>query len=285
MKYISYERDGLQSIGIISQGRICDIPGAYRSFGRTGMSNTMADFLRHFDDNHRIVTDMLSDVDPNRRPELFFPEGQVNLLPPVPEPRSLRIYFGSKTYLQTAAKFYGQDILPDTLERPVFYFGNHQSILPPGSDLRLPRNTTQLDYELHLAMVVGRKGRNIRTEDARRYLAGFSTMNNWISRNIDHPIGKHMLYPPKSHDFGTSLGPCLVSIDELDSNRMQDKYDLRMTATINSELYTEGNSSGYSYSFSELLSDASRNCTLYPGDIISAGCIESGSILGLGRDV
>lgn len=284
MKYISYERDQLQSIGIMSQGRICDIPAASRSFGKTGMPNTMSDFLRQFDDNHRIVTGMLSEVDPNRRPELFFPEGQVNLLSPVPVPRSLRIYFGSKNYLRTAAKFYGQDIATDSVEKPVFYFGNHQSILPPGADIHLPLNSTQFDYELHLAIVVGRKGKNIGVDDARRYIAGLCIMNNWVARNIDHDLGKHVLYPPKSHDFGTSLGPYLVSIDDFDSGREKDKYNLRMTATINSELYTEGNSSDYSYTFSELLSDSSRDCTLYPGDIISAGCIESGSIMGLGKD-
>ncbi len=284
MKYISYERDGLHSIGIISQGRICDIPAASRSFGKTGMPNTMSDFLRQFDDNHRIVTDMLSGVDPNRRPELFFPEGQANLLPPVPSPRSLRIYFGSQNYLQSAANFYGQSIPPESVRKPVFCFGNHQSILAPGADIHVPLNTTQFDYELHLAMVVGRKGKNIAVEDARRYLAGLCILNNWIARNIDHEIGKHVLYPPKSYDFGTSLGPYLVSTDELASSREMDNYNLRMTATINSELYTEGNSSDYTYTFSELLSDASRDCTLYPGDIISAGCIDSGSILGLGKD-
>jgi len=249
------------------------------------MPNTMLAFLDDFERYHRMISDMFSEVNPSVRPELFFPAGQAQLLPPVPVPRSLRIYFGSREYLGSVFRRYNPSArAEDSLAPPVGYYGNHQSIQPPGAQVVLPESTTQLDYELHLAAVIGRKGKDIPVEDAQRYLAGFTLLNHWVARDREPEAFRYSLFPLKSHDFVTTLGPYLVSTDELRPAFQGNRYHLRMTATVNSELLSEGNSSEYSFSFAELVAHASRGCTVYPGEVISIGCLPTGSLLGLERD-
>lgn len=285
MKYISYQRDGLQSIGIWQNERICDIPGMARSFGEKGMPNTMLAFLEDFERFHQMVSDMFSGVNSSARPELFFPAGQAQILSPVPSPRSLRIFFGSREYLDFLHKKYTPGAHePPSLEPPIGYFGNHQSILRPGINVVVPVSTSQLDYELHLAAIIGRKGTNIPVEDAARHIAGLTILNNWVARDREKEAFRYSLFPMKTYDFATTLGPYLVSSDELRPALQGNRYHLRMTATVNSELYGEGNTSEYSFSFAELVAHASLNSMLSPGDIISAGCLKNGCILGSEHD-
>jgi len=285
MKYISFRREGLPSYGIWEDGRICDIPALSRAFGQTDIPDTLDGLLREFDFYHRKIDEMYSEVDSNHRPELFFPEGQVQMLPPLPSPSSLRIYFGSEEYLQKVSSFYNTGSKDDTSGKPVHFFGNHQSIVAPEADIIPPANAGQLDFEMQIAAVIGRKGKNISRGSATRYLAGLCLINNWIARDIDPSLSGYFLYPPKSFDFGTSLGPYIVSMDELEEVESGGRYSLRMTATVNSDLVLQGNCSDYSFTLSDLIVDASKNCTLHPGDVISMGCLESGSLLGSEKEM
>lgn len=245
----------------------------------------MLAFLDDFERYHRMISDMYSEVNPSTRPEMFFPSGQAQLLPPVPVPRSLRIYFGSRDYLNSVSRRYNPGAQDEnTMNPPVGYYGNHQSVQAPGAKVTLPESTTQLDFELHLAAVIARKGKNIPVEDAQQYLAGLTILNHWVARDRDPEAFRYSLFPMKSHDFVTTLGPYLVSTEELRPAVQGNRYHLRMTATVNSELVSEGNSSEYSFSFAELVAHASRDCLLYPGDVISIGCLPNGSLLGLGQD-
>lgn len=284
MKYITYERDGRRSIGVYVDGRIFDIPGGARAFGNPSMANTMLDFLSDFQDNHEFVTEMLAESNSNNRPELYFPSGQAKLLAPLPNPRSFRDFYAFEEHVKSARARRDLEMIPEWYDFPVFYFSNHQALYGTDTTIPYPRDTEELDYELEIAAVIGKKGKNISADRADQYIAGYSVLNDWSARDIQRKEMKVGLGPAKGKDFATSLGPYLVSADELEDSKDGDNYNLRMSATISGENYSQGNWNTLYYSFGQMIERASRDCTLYPGDIIGSGTVGTGCILELGPE-
>jgi fumarylacetoacetate (FAA) hydrolase len=164
---------------------------------------------------------------------------------------------------------------------PVFYFGNHGAIFGPGENIPMPR-TEQLDYELEVACVIGRAGRDIGEDEALEYLAGYMIMNDWSARDIQRQETSVGLGPAKSKDFATSLGPWLVTPDELEPFELFDgRHDLEMVARVNDIERSRGNFRSIFYTVSQLIARASQDCTLYPGDVLGSGTVGSGCLLEL----
>src|SRR5919206_182351 len=112
----------------------------------------------------------------------------------------------------------------------VFEFTNHNAVYGPGADIPLP-HTKALDYELEIACVIGRAGRDIAEEDAEEHIAGYTIMNDWSARDIQREEMSVGLGPAKGKDFATSLGPWLVTPDELEDQELSDgRYNLTMVA-------------------------------------------------------
>ncbi len=284
MKYITYERDERRSIGVYIDGRIFDIPGGARAFGNTSMVNTMLDFLNDFQRNHEFVTEMLAEITPTKRPELYFPSGQATLLAPLPNPRSFRDFYAFEEHVKTARAKRDLEMIPEWYEFPVFYFSNHQAIFGTDSTIPYPNDTEALDYELEIAAIIGKKGKNIPANRADQYIAGYSILNDWSARDIQRKEMKVGLGPAKGKDFATSLGPYLVSTDELEDSRDGDNYNLLMSATISGQTYSQSNWNTLYYSFGQMIERASKDCTLYPGDVIGSGTVGTGCILELGPE-
>jgi len=282
MKYISYQREGLFSIGVWHDSRIFDIPGAARSFGNTKMPNSMLEFLQDFEYNHRLVSEMFEQSSPTKRPELFFPDGQAEILAPLPLPRSLRDFYAFEDHAKADRSHRGLDMPDAWYEIPVFYFSNRQAIFGPNTEVPFPTNTESLDFELEIAAIIGRKGQDIAAEDAEEHIAGYTIMNNWSARDIQEQEMQVGLGPAKSKDFATSLGPYLVTVDELSSARERDNYTLSMTATVNGEQYSSGNWNVLHHSFGRMVERASTDCPLFPGDVIGSGTMGNGCIWDLG---
>lgn len=213
---------------------------------------------------------------------LLLPRSEVKLLAPLPRPRSLRDFYAFEQHVATARAHRGQPVPPNWYKMPVFYFGNHQAIIGPDEPLLFPR-TEQLDYELEVACVIGREGRNIDVDEATDYIAGFMIMNDWSARDLQAEEMKVGLGPAKGKDFATSLGPYLVTLDELDdySNDSGDRWRLDMIARVNGREYSHGNLGDMHYSWGAIVAHASRDATLYPGDVIGSGTVGSGCILEL----
>jgi fumarylacetoacetate (FAA) hydrolase len=130
--------------------------------------------------------------------------------------------------------------------------------------------------------VVGRAGRDIPEEDAQEYLAGIMIMNDWSARDVQADEMTVGLGPAKGKDFATSLGPWLVTLDELEPYSLGDgRYDLEMTATVNGEPRSRGNLRDIYYTFGQLLARASQDANLYPGDVLGSGTVGTGCLLEL----
>ena len=150
-------------------------------------------------------------------------------------------------------------------ELPAFYFSNPAAVYRDGDEVPKPADTAALDYELERACVSGADGRP----------EGFTIMNDWSARDLQAREMRVGLGPAKGKDFATSLGPVLVSADELPAD-----LDLRAVARVNGEIRTESRTGGMHWSWEQLLAAAARNTPgLTPGDVIGSGTVGRGCIL------
>ena len=213
--------------------------------------------------------------------EMALPLNEVRLLAPLPRPTSLRDFYAFEQHVATAARNRGRHVAPAWYEIPVFYFSNHTAIYGPDADVPMPR-TQALDYELEIACVIGRAGRDIAEEDASAYIAGYTIMNDWSARDVQAEEMAVGLGPAKGKDFATSLGPWLVTPDELEDHELGDgRYNLAMVARVNGVERSRGNFRDIDYTFAQMIARASRDATLYPGDVLGSGTVGSGCLLEL----
>ena len=202
----------------------------------------------------------------------------IRLVAPLPNPTSLRDFIAFEEHIAATSKKRGQAIPPEWYKAPVYYKGNHRTIIGPNEDLRWPLNTTKLDYELELACIIGRRGRDIAESDARHYIAGYTIMNDFSARDIQFQEMACRLGPAKGKDFATAIGPCLVTPDEIPSLE-----SLTMIARVNGAVWSEGRFGSIHWSFSQMIAHVSRGETIYPGDLLGSGTVGGGCGLELDR--
>ena len=166
-------------------------------------------------------------------PAAVVPINAVRLLPPIPRPPSIRDFYAFEQHVRTARQRRGLEMEPDWYELPVFYFSNPVATVGPFDDVAVPPGSTALDFELEVAAIVGRGGADLDPEAADRHIAGFCVMNDWSARDVQRREMKLSMGPVKGKDFATSLGPYLVTPDEVEPFRRDRAYDLPMRAWVN----------------------------------------------------
>ena len=227
---------------------------------------------------------MAANADPGLRPEadgeVVALEG-VRLLAPVAEPPSIRDFYAFEQHVRTARSRRGLEMHPDWYELPVFYFTNPAAVLGPGDPVAAPPRSAELDYELEVACVLGRSGRNLRLEDADAAVAGFMVMNDWSARDIQRREMALSLGPAKGKDFATSLGPVLVTAAEFAPGGLREVPSAVMTATVNGAEWSRADLDGLWWSFAELLAYASEAAPVRRGDVLGSGTCGTGCILEL----
>jgi 2-keto-4-pentenoate hydratase/2-oxohepta-3-ene-1,7-dioic acid hydratase in catechol pathway len=205
----------------------------------------------------------------------------VTLLSPITRPPSIRDFYAFEQHVRTAREGRGLEMDPDWYELPVFYFTNPAAVIGTGEKVRAPVGSAALDFELEVAAVVGRAGSSLSPDDAEAHIAGYMLMNDWSARDLQAREMKQGLGPAKGKDFATTLGPALVTPDELEPMRKGKAYDLPMVARVNGSEYSRANLADIHWSFGELLSYASRSTQVVPGDLICSGTCGTGCILEL----
>ncbi|MDQ0269629.1 fumarylacetoacetate hydrolase family protein [Cytobacillus purgationiresistens] len=243
------------------------------------LPQTMLDFI----ENHNLY---MSEINKLNNPKKgIYPLSSVKLTAPLPNPKSFRDFYAFEEHVKTAREKRGLDMIPEWYELPAFYYSNHLNIKAPNDFISRPKNCEWMDYELEIAVIIGKEGRDIKAVDAEDYIFGYCILNDWSARDVQRKEMKVGLGPAKGKDFATSAGPYIVTKDELQEHKVGNGYDLMMTAKVNGTLLSEGNFNDIYYTFGEMIARASEGVTLYPGEIIGSGTVGTGCILELGTDV
>jgi 2-keto-4-pentenoate hydratase/2-oxohepta-3-ene-1,7-dioic acid hydratase in catechol pathway len=204
-------------------------------------------------------------------------EDEAVLLAPVPVPPSIRDFMAFEEHVVTSMRAIGQELHPDWYEIPVFYFTNPAAVLGPRDDVPISPGCAAFDYELEVAAVVGTAGSDLDPDEAQAHIAGYTILCDWSARDLQMREMRLGLGPAKGKDTATSLGPYLVTPDELGD------LDLAMSASVNGAPYSVGRLSDLYWGFGQLLAYASRGTRLVPGDVIGSGTVGTGCILELSR--
>lgn len=200
-------------------------------------------------------------------------------------PVTLRDGYAFEQHVRTANANRGRDVPPEWYKFPVFYFSNPNSIYGPNDEIPYPAYTEELDYELEVAVVIGQGGRDIRAEEAARHIFGYTIFNDWSARDIQREEMIVGLGPAKGKDFASSLGPYLVTLDEL-AERATSRagvFDMPMIARLNGNELSRGNMKDLYWSFGEIIARASEGVDLFPGEVIGSGTVGTGCLLELTR--
>lgn len=201
----------------------------------------------------------------------------VTLRSPLPRPNTLRDCTVYEDHLLNT-----RDLEPGALpeayyEFPIYYNGDPTAVVAPDSTVPWPDDEQRFDYELEIAAVIGKQGRNISAEDSEEYVAGFTIFNDFSARDHQLETKSLKLGPGKSKDYASGLGPCLVTTDAIDPTA------LTATTRVNGDVWAEGSTDGMYHSWGEIIEYVSAGSTVHPGDVIGSGTIEGGCGLELDR--
>ncbi|OKS84996.1 fumarylacetoacetate hydrolase family protein [Mucilaginibacter polytrichastri] len=281
MKLVSYKTEDREHLGIFVNGHIynlhsCDklIPDNMNAFLQEG-----DELMEHAQRVHQSISNGKLDA----REELFF-----ELMAPVPHPASCRDGYAFRQHVETARRNRKVPMIPEFDQYPVFYFTNHNAIQGPGEIACMPDHFDKLDFELEVAIVINKKGRNIKAAEADSYIAGYMIMNDMSARTLQMDEMLLNLGPAKGKDFSTVIGPWLVTVDELEPYKVAaqpghtgNAYNLQMNCRVNGNQVSAGNFADMNWTFAEIIERCSYGCDILPGDVIGSGTVGTGCFLEL----
>ncbi|WP_200846005.1 fumarylacetoacetate hydrolase family protein [Mycolicibacterium vanbaalenii] len=194
------------------------------------------------------------------------------------QPRSIRDCAGFLQHLRNVSSAADMPVDDRHEKFPPFYFTNPGAVIGPYSDVPMAPDSTMFDYELEIAAVIGKAGSTIPLAQAEDYIAGYMLFCDWSARDLQMNEMPLRLGPAKGKDTANTLGPMLVTPDELEPYRKGRAFDLAMTGHVNGDLVSQGRWSSIDWGFPDMITYASRGTTLRVGDVIGSGTVESGCL-------
>lgn len=250
------------------------------SYGRTVAPPTLIEFISQDDafDTAQSVRSRFGTTTDETSPngsQIAHRLSDVRVRSPVSRPNSIRDF---STFEEHIAKSPRLEAVPEPwYELPVYYKGNPDSVVHPGDEVQYPANESRRDYELEVAAIVGKQGREIDPADASEYIAGFTIFNDFSARDVQMQEMTIGMGPSFGKDFANGFGPYLVTPDAFDVEGAS------MTARVNGEIWSEGTLDEMYHSFEDIVTTLSETQTLYPGDVLGTGTPGSGCGLGIDR--
>jgi len=216
-------------------------------------------------------------------PAALVEAGSVRLLAPIPRPVSMRDGYAFRQHVLTARRNRGLEMIPEFDLFPVTYFTNHLAVTGPGEVSVQDHHLERLDFELEVAIVTGRPLRNATLEEADAAVFGYMVMNDWSARMLQMEEMKLSLGPCKGKDFATSLGPWLVTKDELNLEQTPKGEVLQaaMICKVNGQPLSEGNVNSMNWTFAQILQRTSYGIQMQAGEVIGSGTVGTGCLLEL----
>ncbi len=267
MRLVTYERAGARRLGAFHGDGVVDLP---ELVGDPAYPATMEALVEAGLDAlaaaRGALAGDLSGVTPV----------QARLLVPI-LPSSLRDFLAFEDHVKLGSGRRGEPVPEAWYEMPIYYKGNHRSVYGPDEEIPYPPFTNELDYELEVACILAGRGRDLSADDAAGMILGYTLMNDWSARDIQRKEMAVRLGPAKGKDFATSLGPCIVTADELDPATLQ------LTARVDGEVWSEGSLANVHWTFPQMIAHVSRGEDVWPGDLYGSGTFGGGCGLDLGR--
>jgi fumarylacetoacetate (FAA) hydrolase len=274
MKLVSYLNDGHDQLAFLVDGLLfeCDLM-------HPELPNSMNMFLHYWDDMYPIAQQVDAAIKSGRiNADRGIPVEEMQLLAPIPFPTSCRDAFAFRQHALATRKNPNAELNVAYDAFPVFYFSNHHSIQGPGNIECMPDHLEELDFELEAAIVICKQGRNISAEEADEYIGGLMIFNDFSARK--------MQLEEMQLNLGPAIGPCLVTLDELEKYEMfapyghtGKKWNLEMKCAVNGEQVSGGNLMDMQWTFAEIIERCSYGVNLQPGDIIGSGTVGTGCFL------
>jgi fumarylacetoacetate (FAA) hydrolase len=284
MKLVSYLQDNHEHLGTVVNNKVYDLEAI-----NSNLPSSMSMMLNYWEDYAPMAASIDLAIQEGRYEKMFVGNiSDVQLLAPVPFPTSCRDGYAFRQHVAAARRNRKVDMIAEFDQYPIFYFTNHNSIQGPGNIVCMPDHFEKLDFELEVAIVISKPGKNIKASEADAYIGGFMIMNDMSARRLQMEEMLLNLGPAKGKDFSTVLGPYLVTLDELAHLEVPCKeghtgkaWNLTMKCSVNGVQVSQGNVADMDWTFAEIIERASYGVQLYPGDVIGSGTVGTGCFLEL----
>ncbi len=199
--------------------------------------------------------------------------------PPILSPPTFRDFYAFEQHVGTMWKRRDMEIPEAWFRLPIFYFSNTSEIRGPGDAVWAPRGSVELDYELEVAALIDTPVRDLDAARGEEAIGGYMILNDWSARDLQREETTVRLGPAKGKDFASTVGPWLVTPDELEDARRESGYDLTMTASVNGEELSRGSWASAHFGFGQMIERAGADVRLRPGDLIGSGTVGTGCLL------
>jgi len=228
---------------------------------------------------HGLRVDALGDLVEAAGADVVLDATDLDFGPPILQPPSLRDFYAFEGHVKTMWERRGGSVPEAWYRIPIFYFSNVSEIRGPGEPVWCPAASHELDYELEVAALIDTPVHDLPAERGEEAIGGFLIFNDWSARDLQREETTVRLGPAKGKDFASSIGPWLVTPDELADARAGKGYNLAMTATVNGTELSRGSWADAQFSFGEMVARASADVRLRPGDLIGSGTVGTGCLL------
>jgi fumarylacetoacetate (FAA) hydrolase len=283
MKLVTYSKQGKEQLAFLVNNMLYDT-----NTPNSGLPGTMKELLNNWERLEDTARNMNEEIKAGRTSAEGIAYDIAEILAPVPNPTSCRDGYAFRQHVAAARRNRKVDMIAEFDQYPIFYFTNHNAIQGPGPIPCMPDHFQKLDFELEAAVVLGKKGRNIKAEDADKYIAGYMIMNDMSARTLQMEEMLLNLGPAKGKDFSTVIGPMMVTPDELEQykipakpNHTGNNYNLGMKCWVNGVLVSQGNTGDMDWTFAEIIERCAYGADILPGDVIGSGTVGTGCFLEL----
>lgn len=283
MKLVTYSNNGKEQLAFYINDMLYATTAA-----SSQLPATMNELLQNWDALIGAMKAAEADIRNGKNASTGIPYKGANIMAPVPRPTSCRDGYAFRQHVAAARRNRKVDMIAEFDQYPIFYFTNHNAIQGPGPIPVMPDHFQKLDFELEAAIVICKKGRNIKAAEADEYIGGYMIMNDMSARTLQMEEMLLNLGPAKGKDFSTVIGPMLVTPDELEQYKIPAKpghtgnnYNLKMTCTVNGIQVSAGNMGDMDWTFAEIVERCAYGADILPGDVIGSGTVGTGCFLEL----
>lgn len=283
MKLVTYLNNNNPKLGIIVNDLIFDVNAQ-----NNVLPNNMLTLLNQEERGMDALRELERNIKEGKIVENGISFSQAQLLAPVPQPTSCRDGYAFRQHVAAARRNRGVPMIPEFDSYPIMYFTNHNAVQGPGEVWCMPDHFQKLDFELEVAAIIGKKGRNISADKADAYIAGYTIMNDMSARTLQMEEMLLNLGPAKGKDFSTVIGPYMITPDELESYKVAAKaehvgnnYNLDMKCWVNGIEVSSGNVADMDWTFAEIIERCAYGVDIFPGDVIGSGTVGTGCFLEL----